>query len=633
VVAGLVATTAAVITAATLASGDDGPRAAATKIEHVIVIFDENESFDHYFGTYPNATNPPGDPVFTAMAGTPTPNGLTPALLTANPNSANPSRLARSQAVTCGQNHNYADEQLAFDNGAMDKFVEHTAGGTCTDKSIVMDYYDGNTVTAMWNLAQNFALSDHYFSSTFGPSTVGALNLVAGNTHGATTPGSGVENGTVIADPQPAGDDCGSGSTTLSGQNIGDLMNSAGMTWGWFQGGFKPTSYSGATAICGATHANVAGGASADYVPHHEPFQYFASTRNGHHLAPTSTAMIGHADQANHQYDLTDFDAAVTAGNLPQVSFLKAAAFEDGHPGYSGPLDEQRWVARVLDEVQQSPDWATTAVFVTYDDSDGWYDHVMATITQGSDGPSDQLGGPGICGPAPGVGVYKDRCGPGPRLPLLVVSPWVTPNSLHSTQLEQASIIRFIEDNWALGRIGDQSFDTRAAPLDGMFDFNTGHARAPKVFLDPETGTVLGAPPGGVVAAPPLPPPPLPPPPPPPAEITPPPAPPPVAPPPPPPPASVVRPKLTATAKRSGKKLVLSLRVTGLKASAGKITATVKLSRNGKLIATGKGTVKSGKLRLTLKAKKKLAKGSYKLTVTTIQPRRKATLTTTLKVK
>jgi phospholipase C len=639
VVAGLLATVAAGVTAATFASGDGGPRAAPiTQIQHVIVIFDENESFDHYFGTYPNATNPPGDPAFSAKAGTPIPNGLTPALLTANPNSANPTRLSRSQAVTCSQNHNYANEQLAFDAGSMDKFVENTAGGACTDKSIVMDYYDGNTVTGLWNLAQNFAMSDNYFGSTFGPSTPGALNFIAGNTHGATTPGSGVENGTVIADPDPTGDDCAAGSVTMSGQNIGNLMNAAGMTWGWFQGGFRPTSTSGGIAACGASHSNLAGGASADYVPHHEPFQYFASTRNDHHLPPTSTAMIGHSDQANHQYDLSDFDAAVAAGNLPQVTFLKAASFEDGHPGNSGPLDEQRWIARVLDEVQQSPDWATTAVFITYDDSDGWYDHVSVPPSQGSRAPSDYLGGVGICGPAPGVGDYQDRCGPGPRLPLLVVSPWVAPNSLNSTQLEQASIIRFIEDNWSLGRIGDQSFDARAAPLDGIFDFDVGHARAPKVFLDPQTGLVVAGPPAGVVAAPPLPPPPPPPPPPavtpPPAGPPPPVAPPPAPPPPPPPPPSVpTKPKVTATAKRSGKKLVLSLKFTGLSASAGKITASVKLTLKGKKIATGKGTVKSGRLKLTLKAKKTLKKGTYKLAVTCVQPRKKTNLSATLKLK
>lgn len=634
VVAGLLATAAAAITAVTLASGDAGPPAAATKIQHVIVIFDENESFDHYFGTYPTATNPPGEQAFTAKAGTPTPNGLTAALLTANPNSDNPARLSPSQAVTCDQNHNYANEQQAFDNGLMDKFVQFTAGGGCTDKSLVMDYFDGNTVTGLWNLAQNFALSDNYFGSTFGPSTPGALNLIAGSTHGATTPGSGVENGTVIADPDPTGDDCAAGSVTMSGQNIGDLMNAAGMTWGWFQGGFKPTAMNGATAVCGASHSNVAGGASADYVPHHEPFQYFASTRNGHHLPPTSTAMIGHSDQANHQYDLSDFDAAVQAGDLPQVSFLKAAAFEDAHPGNSDPLDEQRWIARVLDEVQQSPDWASTAVFITYDDSDGWYDHVTVTPTQGSRAPSDQLGGAGICGPLPAAGDYQDRCGPGPRLPLLVVSPWVTPNSLNSTQLEQASIIRFIEDNWSLGRIGDQSFDARAAPLDGIFDFVDAHTRAPKVYLDPATGAVLPGPPPGVVAAPPLPPPPPPPVAPPP--VAPPPAPValPVAPtPPPPPPPAVARPKLTATAKRSGRKVTLSLKITDLSASAGKITANVKLTLRGRTIATGKGTVKAQRLRLTLRARKTLKKGTYKLTVVCVQPRKKTTLSTPLKLR
>src|SRR3954454_22508764 len=96
-------------------------QAAATPIEHLVVIFDENISFDHYFGTYPNALNPSGDPAFTPAAGTSAVNGLSGALLTANPNGTTPFRLTRSQSVTCDNNHAYTAEQQAFDGGAMDK--------------------------------------------------------------------------------------------------------------------------------------------------------------------------------------------------------------------------------------------------------------------------------------------------------------------------------------------------------------------------------------------------------------------------------------------------------------------------------------------------------------------------------
>src|SRR5215469_7182250 len=149
-----------------------------TPIKHVVVIFQENVSFDHYFGTYPSATNPAGEPGFHAALGTPSVNGLTAALLTSNPNLDNPQRLDRSQALTCDQDHGYTDEQKAFDHGLMDQFVQAVSGGGCTDKSTVMDYYDGNTVTAMWNYAQHFALNDNTFTTTFGPSSPGALNLI-----------------------------------------------------------------------------------------------------------------------------------------------------------------------------------------------------------------------------------------------------------------------------------------------------------------------------------------------------------------------------------------------------------------------------------------------------------------------
>jgi len=487
---------------------------STTPIKHLVVIFDENESFDHYFGTYPNATNPAGEPRFEAAAGTPSVNGLNDALLTANPNAANPARLDRSQAVTCSQNHAYGAEQQGFDQGLMDKFVEFTAGGSCTDKSIVMDYYDGNTVTGLWNLAQHFAMSDNSFSTQFGPSTVGAINLISGNTHGVTpasSPGA-IENGTIIGDPDPStatNDDCANGSavmaprntTTNTGGNIGDLLNAHHVTWGWFQGGFRPTSTTGGVAVCGSTHVNVAGATVKDYVPHHEPFEYYTSTANPHHVAPSSPDKIGFDDgDVHHQYDLKDFDTALENGNLPQVSFLKAAAFENAHPSNSDPLDEQHFVARTLDALERSPDWSSTAVVIAYDDSDGWYDHVMSPIVNPSAAPSDALNGPGKCGNVKDPAAYPDRCGYGPRQPLLVISPYAKQNFVDNALTDQSSILRFIEDNWQLGRLGDQSLDAKAGSLGNMFDFDPSDKRAPKVFLDPESGLVVNKPPATAVS-------------------------------------------------------------------------------------------------------------------------------------
>jgi phospholipase C len=498
--AGLLAVAAVAVVLTTASADSPGPPPATTPIQHLVVIFGENISFDHYFGTYPNATNPPGEPTFTAAPNTPDVNGLNNTLLNFNPNAANPQRLDRSEALTCDQDHKYGDEQKAADGGLMDKAVEFTNNSNCVapDQSkpnLVMDYYDGNTVTGLWNYAQHFSLSDNSYDTVFGPSTPGALNLISGQTHGATPAAiaGSVENGSVIGDPDPTLDDCGSGNTvTMSGKNIGDLLNAHHLTWGWFNGGFDPTGTNGGKAVCGASSTNVGGATVADYSPHHEPFMYYASTANPHHMLPSSPSMIGKTDQANHQYDLKDFDTAVGNNNLPAVSFLKAPAYEDGHAGYSDPLDEQRFIVHTINELEKSPQWSSTAVVLAYDDSDGWYDHQMSPIVSPSAAPSDALNGPGVCGNVKDQSAYPDRCGYGPRLPLLVISPWAKSNFVDSSITDQSSIIRFVEDNWQLGRIGDQSFDAKAGTLGNMFDFNPKAPRSAKLFLDETTGLPVG---------------------------------------------------------------------------------------------------------------------------------------------
>ncbi|NPT58603.1 phospholipase C [Paraburkholderia elongata] len=514
----------------------------ATPIKHVVVIYNENVSFDHYFGTYPNATNPSGEPAFTAAAGTPTVNGLSGTLLTNNPNfintlngtgAANPFRLDRTQAATSDQNHAYTAEQQAYNNGAADLFPKYTGKGSSGGAGAfgttgqVMGYFDGNTVTAMWNWAQHFAMSDNAYTDTFGPSTPGALEVISGQNNGVqlvktsqqpfnlTTASHSyyVNDGqggiTLINDADPANDLCSSATDQIlmSGKNIGDLLNAKSITWGGFMGGFNlsTTNSNGTTGCKRSTVTPAVGQATTDYIPHHNWFQYYASTANAQHLRPSATAAIGFtleadgktADPANHQYDSDDFFAAVKAGNYPSVSFIKAPAFQDGHAGYSDPLDEQAFTAKVVNFLQQQPDWKSTAVIVAWDDSDGWYDHAFANTTTSSfDAQADQLNGAGKCGSgtAP-VGVsgaaVNGRCGPGTRIPFLVISPWAKVNYVDHTPISQASVVRFIEDNW-LGsqRIGGGSFDATAGSIMGLFNFS-GSGNNPTVFVDPNLGSVV----------------------------------------------------------------------------------------------------------------------------------------------
>ena len=536
----------------------------ATPIKHLVVLYDENVSFDHYFATYPKAANPPGEPAFTAAPGTPAVNGLHGDLLTDNPNftnpanganAANPFRLDRSQAATADQNHAYTAEQQAYDGGKADLFPKYTGAATTGGvgafgtKGQVMGYYDGNTVTALWNYAQHFAMSDAAYTDTYGPSTPGALEVVSGQTNGmqivATTKkpftlsaysyyiDDGMGGLTMINDVDPGYDVCSNpkDQVMMTGKNIGDLLNGHGISWGGFMGGFNlgVVNANGTTGCKRSTYSAVIGGNVTDYIQHHNWFQYYASTANPTHARPSSVRAIGYTyeangktkDPANHEYGLNDFFAAVKAGNFPAVSFLKAPAYQDGHAGYSDPLDEQAFVTKVVNFLEQQPDWKNTAVIVTWDDSDGWYDHAFATTTNPSfDAQADQLDGPGKCGsgtPLPGVQgePVNGRCGPGTRIPFLVISPWAKSNYVSHVQISQASVVRFIEDNWLHGqRLGEGSFDATAGSIMDMFKFHRDDARgehereregrhvrldAP-LYLDPSMGTVLSAPPAGSAA-------------------------------------------------------------------------------------------------------------------------------------
>jgi phospholipase C len=603
-VAALAVGTAAAATAASAASA--APAAPGhvssvflhrneTPIKHVVVIFQENVSFDHYFGTYPNATNADGQ-TFTAKGHTPAVNGLTYSLLNNNPNGVNPRRYDPTNIndiLTCDQDHNYFDEQKAVNGGLNNQFPQTVGngggstpeGGKCVAGD-VMNYYDGNTTTALWNYAQEFAMSDNSYNTTYGPSAPGAINLVSGDTGGvdtahmanspsvasATSPNADItadgQGGySLTSDAQPYYDDCSTrDAVALTGTNIGDELNAAGLSWGWFQGGFRPTTSfaaaatavgqpgqstatftenefkaygavaanrpahssnqgicdavtpvgAGLTSYTGLTQGTGQYGYKDDYIAHHEPFQYYATTANPHHLTvPTNAsgqdtlaglASIGKDTQSyvngapqfntpNHQYDTSDFNqlvSAITAGALPPsalpaVSFLKAPGYQDGHAAYSDPLDEQQFIVNTINALQQSPDWNSTAVVISYDDSDGWYDHAYAGVINPSNTVADFS-----CGSGTPLAGEQGRCGYGPRLPLMVISPWAKHNFVDSTLTSQTSIIKFVEDNWDLPRIPG-SFDSVTNSIANMFTFGQddhggGASNSRPFILDPMTG-------------------------------------------------------------------------------------------------------------------------------------------------
>ena len=424
----------------------------------MVEIFQENVSFDHYFGTYPHAANSDGVN-FKALPHTPAVDGLPPAtssslppslrhstnLLTSNPNSAPPRRLDSSAVglagnaggqLTCDQDHNYSDEQKSFDGGLMDKFVESvgTGGGNTPVRDAVQQ---GNGDGLLRRQHRHRALElrpalrderqllrDHV--RPLGPRRdqprlrehrqrrhaheANSPSVATSTSPNADLTADGKGGFSLTSDAQPYWDDCSTrDAVALNGKNIGDQLNAAGLSWGWFQGGFRPTTtfadgagsdrqhrpvdrapssptssrrpnsrqavpHASNQGLCNAvtpgrrsrSAATGQWGYKDDYIAHHEPFQYYASTANPHHLTvpatpPAATSSpasrtigtdtqsyvggVPQFDTPNHNYDMSDFDQLVTAisnhelpaSALPAVSFLKAPGFQDGHAAYSDP--------------------------------------------------------------------------------------------------------------------------------------------------------------------------------------------------------------------------------------------------------------------------------------------------------
>jgi len=460
------------------AESDNGTH---SPIKHTIILYQENISFDHYFGTYGNGSN--GIPAGSTLSYT---NGIS----TWGPYS--PTQLSGlTQSRTCDVDHSYTDMIRMVDHGAMDEFLSafsppaqgndktvtnpsSSSSSTCPRfetltppgtgaTALANAYYTGTAgdpnapLQNYWSLASQYTLADNFFQGVYGPSTPGAQWLVAATNN---TPG----------DPNPIGDICNDYPASISPQdipNLGAEASAAGTSWAWFQGGF---------GTCTPTNVN-------GYSPHHDPFQYFNSTADLNHAWAFDPNMS--YPQANrHQRDLSLLDAALAgqpvAGQsvvptLPAISWVKAPQFEDGHPGYSGPALEDAYVGDLVSRLKASPYWKDTALVIAFDETGGWWDHVAPPELTGSFAP--WVGGqPNLSLTGcqyPGIpGAKCGEAGLGPRLPVLVISRFAKPGFIDHDLLDTASLDRWVEWNHrlpALGVWGDR--DVNAGNLANAFIF------------------------------------------------------------------------------------------------------------------------------------------------------------------
>ena len=234
---------------------------------------------------------PAGRAAVRGREGTPSVNGFTPFLTLLQPQpgqSDPPPALAGADLRPGPRLHGRAEGLRRRPDGRL-RPVDRRHRSRMRRPSRVMDYFDGNTVTALWNYAQHYALSDNTFGTTFGQSTVGALNLVSGQTHGATSAERTRGRRERHADP---GRRPGPRRLLVGIHRADDRPHDrrrpdrARRHVGLVPGRLRPTHWR--QGLCDS-HRNIGGTEVVDYIPHHEPFQYYASTANPHHLPPRST--------------------------------------------------------------------------------------------------------------------------------------------------------------------------------------------------------------------------------------------------------------------------------------------------------------------------------------------------------
>lgn len=472
-----------------------GPgREDLAKIEHVVVIYAENHSFDNLYGLFPDANGvanaspeaatqldrdgtvlPFLPPVWTHGK----PDPAFPRNLPNRPFriDAPPLNLPLSVPIPDPVHLFYLhQEQIAAGKNNMFAALSNVGG-------LVMGYYDGSELP-MWKLAREFVLADNFFQAAFGGSFLNHQWLVCACTprnphapaasrtqldeHGRLrrrdnipsaldgplwfledrySPDGYAVNG-VQPPYQPSGirpaaggdrrhaDPAGASLPPQTTKTIGDALSARGISWAWYAGAWNAALEDGMRSSGKHEVIYNAEKGSPDFEPHHQPFNYYAR------FAP------GTADRTQHLKDYSDFVEAIDRGALPQVAFYKPEGAFNQHPGDADVLAGDRHIAEVIARIRASALWARTAIIVTYDENGGFWDHVAP--------PS----GPG----------WGDRWGPGTRIPAIIVSPWAKKGYIDSTPYDTTSILKFITRRFGLEPL--PGVRKKMGDLTGAFDFS-----------------------------------------------------------------------------------------------------------------------------------------------------------------
>ena len=428
------------------ARADEPPLA---KIDHILVIFMENWSFDALFGGFPGANglnNAGAAAIQLDKAGKPYLT-LPPVIDTgATPPAADPrfpadlpnrpfdiGRYVPPDQKTGDLIHRFYTHQRQIDGGKNDQFVAWSDAG-----ALSFGHRDG-AGTRLWKLAKDYTLADNFFQGAFGGSFLNHFWLACACTprypdapealrasfdaqgvlikDGAVTP-----DGYAVNTLQPSGPPHSPAITDPSrllppqdGPTIGDRLSEKGVSWAWYSGGWNDA---------------IAGKAGPLFQFHHQPLAYFRQFAEGTRA------------RAEHLKDAADLMSAIEHGALPSVAFYKPFGEFNQHSGYAEVQAGDRHVGELIDRLKHSPQWRSTAVIITYDENGGFWDHV-----------------------APPAG---DRWGPGSRIPAIVVSPWARKGFIDHTLYNTTSILATIEHRFGLAPLGER--DAKAHDLGPAFE-------------------------------------------------------------------------------------------------------------------------------------------------------------------
>ncbi len=414
-----------------------------TRIQHVVVIYLENRSFDNLYGQFPGADGLDSREATTSRRPQIDAKGAPYAALPQAESSPFPptlpnapfdiTRYVPNDKPTIDLVHRFYQEQAQINGGKMDRYV-----AVSDAKGLVMGYYP----TAQLPLAaeaRKYTLCDRFFHAAFGGSFLNHIWLVAAampvypnaprslvtrfdsagfmSHDGAVSP-DGLAINTIYSVNSPFAP-WSKPAERIPNQTtptIGDRLSDKNIPWAWYAGGWDDA---------------VAGHADSTFQYHHQPFTYFANYADGT------------AGRAAHLKDETDFIRAAREGTLPSVSFVKPVGENNEHPGYADVLTGERHVIELIDAVRNGPNWKDVAIIITYDENGGFWDHVAPP--------------------------KADRFGPGTRIPAMVISPFAKKNFVDHTIYDTTSILALIEHRWGLAPLGAR--DAAANDMTRAFDF------------------------------------------------------------------------------------------------------------------------------------------------------------------